>query len=131
MSNDDGDKYLKLYGVLQAVFLQQDSIRKLYEIFLNVDFSPEPSSAWARIRNLRNLSTGHPIKSKGDKYCQIARITLGKNGFKILVWDKKERQNVSEDIDLHELLQSYKEEIAFHLETIHKAQIQKWGMPQE
>ena len=74
------EKYLRLYGVLQAVFLQQDSITNLYEIFvdkfeniiLNIDY-------WKEIRELRNLTVGHPIEMKragATKRCFINRLSI-------------------------------------------------------
>ena len=33
VGNCDGERYLRLYGFLQAIFLQQDAIGELYRIF--------------------------------------------------------------------------------------------------
>jgi len=62
IGNDYGEKYLKLYGLLQAIFLQQNSIRQIYQIFLGRKLSPKPDSAWTKIRDHRNLIVGHPIE---------------------------------------------------------------------
>jgi len=61
IGKEDGKKYLKLYGLLQAIFLQQDSIRQLDRVFLGGDLQPDSDSAWKKIKDLCNLTVGHPI----------------------------------------------------------------------
>lgn len=62
VDSDDGEKYLKLYGFLQAVFLQQDAIKELHELFVGKFAEPGKASNWRRIRELRNLTVGRPIE---------------------------------------------------------------------
>src|SRR5690348_9719099 len=48
----DGEKYLKLYGFLQAVFLQQDAIKELHRLFVGAFAQPGITSAWKQLREL-------------------------------------------------------------------------------
>jgi len=125
IGNEEGEKYLKLYGLLQAVFLQQDAIRQLYETFLKTELRPHAGSFWMRIRELRNLTVGHPIeKGKTDtKRCFISRVTIHSGGFQLIVWDKAELRNDFENVDLRSIYESYKSEAIGHLQCIHQAQV--------
>ena len=130
IGDEDGEKYLKLYGLFQAIFLQQDSIRQLYRIFLRSDLQPDSESAWKRIRELRNLTVGHPIEKKdktGRKRCYISRVTIHSDGFQLIVWNKDKEQDEFEDINLKSLYEQYKLEAVKHLKSIHQAQIKKWN----
>lgn len=127
IGEENGEKYLKLYGLLQAIFLQQDSIRYLYKIFVGSDLLP--GSTWRRIRELRNLTVGHPIEKKdktSTKRCSIARISISSNGFMLMLWNKDENKIEFEDVDLKSLYNLYKSEVARHLESIHNAQVKEW-----
>lgn len=67
IGQDDGEKYLKLYGLLQAVILQQDSIRELYGIFVGENLISNSNPALENIRQFRNLTAGHPIEKRSQK----------------------------------------------------------------
>lgn len=130
IGDKDGEKYLKLYGLLQAVFLQQDSIRQLYRIFLGDDLQPASKLAWTRIRDLRNLAVGHPMDKKdkaGTKCCFISGIRTADDRFNLAVWYKDKCEYEFEDIDLKGLYELYKLDAVKYLERIYKAQVAKWG----
>ncbi len=130
IGSDDGEKYLRLYGVLQSVFLQQDSIRHLYKSFLEKSLKPSPDSAWARIRDLRNLTVGHPIEKKDDEHisrCFISRGTITSDGFELIVWNNKNSADEIETIDIKSLYKGYQSEAADYLETICQALAAKLG----
>lgn len=126
----DSEKYLKLYGLLQAIFLQQDSIRQLNLVFLGSDLQPDSDSSWKKIRDLRNLTVGHPIERKekaGTKRCFISRVTIRNGGFQLIIWNSDREQNEFEDVDLQFLYEQYKLEAIKHLESITQGQIKRWG----
>ena len=130
IGEEDGEKYLKLYGFLQGVFLQQDSIRQLHRIFLEYDSQPSPDSAWKRIRDLRNLTVGHPVEKKekvGTKRCFISRITMRTGRFEVLIWNSDIEQTKIEDVNLGHLYEQYKSEATKRLENIAQGQIKRWG----
>lgn len=93
--------YLSTYGVLQALFIQQDSVNYLKtSLFGNdkkIDWTNKKYSELAKIRQLRNETVGHPVKTekrKGkSKYqdgemtsCTIDRSSLSKEGFQYTLW---------------------------------------------
>ncbi|MFA5075547.1 MAG: hypothetical protein WC436_05600 [Candidatus Babeliales bacterium] len=111
-SRSVGLRYLKLYGLLQAVFLQQDAI----QCFLNVlggNFEKEKKRliAWHELRNLRNLTVGHPVDNFGEKRCYIIRVSIAKHGFECIMWDKKKRKDDFVKIDIKSLLNKYRKEV--------------------
>lgn len=80
----DGLKYIFTYGILQALFLQQDAVRHLSEAF---DVTNPPGSALMKIRDIRNAAIGHPTKhqiKKSTHYNYISRISLSKTGFTLM-----------------------------------------------
>jgi len=130
IGNDYGEKYLKLYGLLQAIFLQQNSIRQIYQIFLGRKLSLKPDSAWTKIRDHRNLIVGHPIEKNyktGTKRCFISRVTIENNGFQLMIWNKEKEQKEFENVNLKTLYKEYKTDAIEYLNNIYKAQIIKWG----
>ena len=87
--NDKGQLYLLVYGVLQALFLQQDAVNNLCEaLAIPVERSKYPRLQ--EIRKIRNESIGHPTKrnqSKGKhSYHYISRISLTLKGFDLLTY---------------------------------------------
>lgn len=96
----NGERYLRLYGLLQAVFLQQDAIKFLYEVIqTSFDTSnvlkawgSHSMKSWEELRRYRNLSSGHPIENKTfergkTKRAMISRITISQKGFQLLIFD--------------------------------------------
>lgn len=82
-----GLTYIVAYGVLQAVFLQQDAIKHL-ALSLGLNFMLPQELR--EIRELRNDAIGHPTqrdidKKKGIKsFHHISRSTLSFRGFQLL-----------------------------------------------
>jgi len=79
-----GLKYISSYGILQALFIQQDALRHLSEAF-GIDY--KENAVIKEIRENRNAAIGHPTKQtrKGSKYYNhISRISISKSGFDLL-----------------------------------------------
>lgn len=133
IGEEDGEKYLKLYGLLQAIILQQDSIRWLHKVLLGYDLKPSSDSAWTEIRYIRNLTIGHPIEKiekkrrAGTKRCFISRVTIRTSGFELLVWNSREEQNEFKDVNFERMYKDYKSEVMENLENIAQGQIKRWG----
>jgi hypothetical protein len=82
--NDTGEKYLRLYGLLSAVYIQQEAVIKLYSL-MNC---PDPKNIKAtfnklEIRTLRHQLASHSVdfvvskKEKPQAFVPV-RISLGK-----------------------------------------------------
>jgi hypothetical protein len=117
---DVGEKYLRLYGVLQAVFLQQDAAAMLCRLFLGSWIEPELPSAWKTIRDLRNLTIGHPIeRGKGHiRRSFLTQISLRDDGFDYQVWHKDTSTLSFERAELTALLTEYAKEAAESLQRL-------------
>lgn len=94
----DGPRYLRLFGVLQCVFTQQDSISLLSK---KVGKATPSGEAWIELRDLRNRVVGHPAERGGA----VARMSLETGSLMVLDWGKGEPR--SRDVDLPELLGRY------------------------
>jgi hypothetical protein len=82
--SDVGQRYLLLYGVLQAMLIQQDAVKKISEAFqCSLSFPPTIN----KIREIRSDSIGHPMSRKRDKIDKanfIQQISLRHNGFTLM-----------------------------------------------
>jgi hypothetical protein len=120
--SDDGEKYLRLYGFLQAIFLQQDAIKKLHELFVGNFTELADTSAWKQLRELRNLTVGHPIEKGQGKQPRrrafITRISLETDGFDYQVWHQETGTFSFERADLSAIYATYKQEAVSLLGSI-------------
>lgn len=99
-----GGQYLFIHGLLQVLFLQQDSINGLSESLLNktVNFKKEYPAAY-EVRELRNDVTGHPTnrgKKNNEKFIYLSRFTLTKNKFRYLISDANKKEENFNDSDI-------------------------------
>lgn len=141
IGSKDGEKYLRLYGVLQSIFLQQDAIKFLYKTIKNSCDNKNVlkkwgeclPDTWKEIRKYRNLIVGHPVDNSSyeegkTKRVMISRMTISDNGFQLVMFDpdnpKVEFKNVNLDIiDLYLLeAQTILSEIEGILKNIIKKQ---------
>jgi hypothetical protein len=79
--------YLAIYGLLQAIYVQQDAVINLCES-LGIQEKIDSYPKLKKIREIRNDIVGHPTKRdmrKGQptSYHHLARITLTQSGFKV------------------------------------------------
>ncbi|MFH0734201.1 MAG: hypothetical protein V1773_07840 [bacterium] len=77
--------YLYVYGLLQALFLQQDAVNGLSQVLLDkkIDYKEQQYSKLYEIREIRNNSIGHPTSRSNNSYFGIVRMSLFKKGFSI------------------------------------------------
>jgi len=106
----DGDKYLQLYGVLQALFVQQDAVANLAEV-LDIRYTHNP--AIAEIREIRHDSIGHPTKRGGGKgFNFISRVTIGKSGYQLIKTYPDTKARVFVDVDIQKLIKTQRKILA-------------------
>jgi len=114
--NDVYRRYIEYYGVLQAVYMQQDAIKTLFKLFMTpeqIDFAILPN--WQGLRNLRNDTVGHPVgclkrlNRNGISYGNVNY--LWSPGTDMSAW-------VSKDVNLAALLDAYDSEAAGVLDAI-------------
>jgi hypothetical protein len=122
LGSTDGEKYLRLYGFLQGVFLQQDAIKQISQDLMPDGAKASPSSAWSQLRELRNMTVGHPTaygrNQSNMQRVLISRITISDDGFQYQVWDKTKPDPSFVDSGLRTLYGDYKREAQTLLENI-------------
>ena len=101
IGKETGTKYLRLFGYLQCIFLQQDSIRLLSRVLSKRWKDPERDTAWTELRRVRNEIAGHPA----ERAAAVARITMRSRGFRMVHWGLGRPK--FEDVDLHSLTHRY------------------------
>ena len=119
--SDDCEKYLRLYGFLQAIFLQQDASVELHQLFVGSRPEPAGESAWTELRSLRNVTVGHPVEVKrlGEiRRTFVNRACLDADGFEYEVWNKAKADFSSERADLKALYADYEQEAAALFEAV-------------
>lgn len=113
--------------------MQQDSINELHKAFLKTGIRPRFDTAWKIIRELRNLTVGHPIEKKdkdGIKRCFIFQLTIKEANLQLLVWNKSKGKNGRsefENIQLSSLYEKYKSEAVKILKSICQEQVRIWS----
>lgn len=76
-------KYLFTYGLLQALFLQQDAINGINEALFDnsINYKDQYPTAYA-VREMRNDVVGHPTnRSGGKQYIYLVQCSLEKESF--------------------------------------------------
>ena len=63
-SSDVGVEFLNMFGVFQALYVQQDAVRNLH-VALNISYTMDPSIE--KIRDIRHDAAGHPTNRGGKK----------------------------------------------------------------
>jgi len=110
-----GGRYLSLYGLLQAMYVQQTAVFHLAEA-LRLKVQPIPQSVLETIRDVRNDGVGHPTKSKRGSqtsYHYVSRPFLGTQSFEILSFFGTREE--ARHIPLLSLISEQRREIAYYL----------------
>lgn len=87
--------YLYIYGVLQAINLQQDALNNLLTALFEktIDWKTEYPELY-KIREHRNDSIGHPTKRGNDKsFHMIGRSSISNDGFTLASYFPKTGDN--------------------------------------
>lgn len=115
-------RYLRLYGLLQAVYAQQDSIIFLWEQVAGRNRRLAGSSAWRELRVFRNDLAAHSAKNAAT----ISRMSLLGASPQILRWTHDDTPPEFVTVHLDQLLESYIREASAELDAlaIHLSQSQ-------
>jgi len=119
--SDEGKRYLYLYGLLQAFFLQQDAINHLYQaLFGKVIKWKRDYPDLYTIRELRNDAVGHPTSRNNDNsFHYIARASLSKQSFKLAsYYPKRSESFYYRTINLYDLKQKQENDLCNILEKV-------------
>jgi hypothetical protein len=95
--------YLYVYGILQALYLQQDALCNLNKALFGrgIDFKSEHPKLY-NIREIRNNSVGHPTgRGDGKSFHGISRMTIEKKGFQMMSsFPKSDGEDDFEDVNI-------------------------------
>jgi len=114
---ENGEKYLRLYGVLQALFVQQNAVIDLCKS-LGVPDNIHPKLK--RIRDIRNDSIRHPTdrgKEKHKSYHFISRHSITKSKFRLESVDKNDKTTF-ENIQIIDLIKDQRTYLPKELKKI-------------
>lgn len=76
-----GKRYLTVYGVLQALYLQQDAVQNLATA-LKIPYQRDP--LLTQVREVRNDAVGHPTSRYGKAFIFLIQMSLTESGFGLM-----------------------------------------------
>lgn len=108
---DIGEKYLRFYGALQGLFIQQDALLDLIKA-IHPAKDIRLNDVLKDIREARNASVGHPtqLKRKGVLSTHgIVQNSMRKDGFELLSYPKRDGK-IFEYVPVRELIEKQRAE---------------------
>lgn len=112
---DNGEKYLRIYGILQGLYLQQDALVELIDA-IRPARSIRPMDVLTdglnRVRGARNQSIGHPTRHRRNAPFSthaIIQHSMRKDGFSLLSYPKKNSKPF-QDIPVLKLIEKQRAE---------------------
>ena len=117
---DTGNKYMYVYGTLQALIVQQDAVKHLTES-LKIPYTPDQKLK--DIRDIRNDSVGHPTKrggGTGRAFNFISRITINNQGFELGTTYADGSPDCSKDVNIPNLIATQRNILMAVLESVVK-----------
>ncbi len=130
-SSDPHLAYIEFWGVMQAIFIQQDAIKELYEVVTGSKPQIAKTSDWMKIRDIRNLCGGHPSKrTQGVPATQ--RAFMGRhfgqyNNIQYELWDALAPRQPSHPVfNLSAMIKAYDAQGAQILHTVFCELAKKW-----
>lgn len=124
----DMTAYLEVWGVMQAVVIQQDALLEL-AVALGAP-KPTTGTAWSTIRDLRNQLVGHPVNrrspTKTPKRAFMGRQPKSYRYLTYELWDAAADRTTFPRVDLGQMLDAYESEAAEHLTAILKHMRHTW-----
>lgn len=94
-------KYLYTYGLLQALFVQQDAADNIYRVFFDekVKWKDEYPEAYA-VREMRNDVTGHPLNRDNHFFIYLVQMDMEKDSISYLKDDVDSKKHQSVNVNL-------------------------------
>lgn len=119
-SSDVWDRYLEYYGVLQAAYMQQDTINALHKLFLGSNINFGTLEHWKDLRDFRNDTVGHPVSRQRF----LNRNIISYEVVNYSAWPSDTQVPESENVALGSLIDGYANEASNVLETVHDNLVQ-------
>ena len=129
-SDDPHEAYIEFWGIMQAISIQQDSIRELHEAVTGSELDTMSLISWQALRTLRNTCAGHPAKKDRPRSSPLSRTFMGRNfgGYSSLTYEQWQRNGGVNHptVNLGELIDKYSEEANEKLLEILHSLKQQW-----
>ncbi len=129
-SRDPMRAYLEFWGVMQAIYIQQDAIVQLHQAVVGTAPTIQPASAWSRLRELRHQCAGHPAnRTHGVSAPQrtfMARSFGTYDSIKCELWDASTGQRSHPEFNLRQMIVDYDGEATAILKTVLSSMKAKW-----
>ena len=110
-NSNEGSNYLRIYGAMQALYVQQEAVKNLHES-LQIPYTED--SSIEKIRHIRIDAAGHPT-NRGNKkaFNFISRPTLTAHSFELLTYYRTnsgngELESKRENINVPDLIATQK-----------------------
>jgi len=100
LPDDTGNNYLLIYGVLQALVVQQDAVQHLYES-LKISYSRD--SCLLKVREIRNAAIGHPTERNRTKESNFS-ATFNSNCFRLMTTYPDGRPPSFQNVNITEIM---------------------------
>ncbi len=129
-SSDPFEAYIEFWGMMQALFIQQDSISELYEAVTGDPLKTSNFSSWQSLRTLRNTCAGHPAKKDRPKTSPLTRTFMGRRfgNYSAVIYEQwQSGGSISHPtVALSALIDCYATEAESQLAIILQSMKQKW-----
>ena len=129
--SDMKGKYLYTYGLLQALFVQQDAAENIYKVFFDekIKWKEEYPKAYV-VREMRNDVTGHPLNRDNHFFIYLVQMYMKKESISYLKEDVNLNRRNSVKVRLMESIEDSAkcinhvlERVLEKLDSEHKAYI--------
>ncbi|MGZ0709103.1 hypothetical protein ACWPKO_12290 [Coraliomargarita sp. W4R53] len=112
-----GERYLLLYGTLQALFLQRDAVKHIAESF-NFTISNQPNIKQAI--EARNNAIGHPTKRNTNPVTHhfLNRRSISRNSYEIMTVSSAWNDARIKEINIKSLISGHNQAICIQLDEI-------------
>ena len=129
-SSDPLEAYIEFWGVIQALFIQQDSISELHQAVIGNTPDARNLTSWQALRSLRNTCAGHPAKKDRPKSTPLSRTFMGRSfgDYSAVTYEQwQSGGRISHpEVDLGALIDSYAIEAESQLAAVLQFMRQQW-----
>ena len=140
-SRESSIAYIEIWGVMQAIQIQQDAIVELYSAVVGGAPALNIGPGWIALRDLRNLLAGHPARRthriQGTQRAFMGRRFGTYDRLTYELWDsfaaslpqpagKVFRGTSFPTVNLRQMIIDYADEAAAALQTVYETMQSRW-----
>ena len=122
--------YIEIWGVLQAIVIQQDAIAELYRSASGSELDTGSFKKWREIRELRNICAGHPARKDRPHSKPLVRTFMGRSfgGYSQLQFEQWQSPAINSypAVNLGVLINQYENEAGQVMAETYDRMKQQW-----